>query len=126
MGLPDAARQVLSSLDGALGSRPTNSEVIERGACYTQGSGSSCFFGDIVTPDRLRDCLRLLGWSQRGLGRQVARQEGQVRQWCRGAASVPGEVAVWLEGRAQHAEQTPPPTSSVPVRHYDNGMEGTQ
>jgi hypothetical protein len=29
MGLPDAARQVLSSLDGALGSRPTNSEVID-------------------------------------------------------------------------------------------------
>ena len=62
-----------------------------------------------MTPTRLRECLTALDWSQRGLARLINRQEGTVRQWARGAVQVPEYVAEWLEIRAQHAEQHPPP-----------------
>lgn len=62
-----------------------------------------------MTPDRLRDCLALLGWTQRGLARILSRGDGTVRQWARGAVRVPDDVAAWLEARAINAEQTPPP-----------------
>ncbi|QEE85955.1 nuclease [Acetobacter oryzoeni] len=62
-----------------------------------------------MTPDRLRECLSLLHWSQRGLGAILNRQEGTVRQWARGTVRVPDDVAYWLEVMAQHAEKNPPP-----------------
>lgn len=65
-----------------------------------------------MTPDRLRECLAVLDWTQRGLARLLGRPEGTVRQWCRGAVQIPPAAAAWLEARAQHAEQTPPPPRS--------------
>lgn len=62
-----------------------------------------------MTPTRLRECLDVLGWSQRGLAGHVAYAEGTVRMWARGALPVPSDVAKWLETRARHAERTPPP-----------------
>ena len=62
-----------------------------------------------MTPNRLRECLESLVWTQRGLARILSRQEGTVRQWARGVVKIPDEVASWLEVRARHAERHPPP-----------------
>lgn len=62
-----------------------------------------------MTPDRLRECLAALHWSQRGLADVLQRDEGSVRQWARGKVRIPPDVAVWLEDRAAHAERTPAP-----------------
>jgi len=67
-----------------------------------------------VTPDRLRECLRLLDWTQRGLAALLQRPEGTVRQWARGAVRIPDDVARWLEVRARHAEKHPPPLREAP------------
>ena len=50
-----------------------------------------------MTPTRLRECLALLHWSQRGLADVLAYSEGTVRGWARGAREIPSEVAEWLE-----------------------------
>ncbi len=62
-----------------------------------------------MTPDRLRECLVALHWSQRGLATILNRQEGTVRQWARGAVRVPDDVAAWLEIMGKHAEENPAP-----------------
>ncbi len=62
-----------------------------------------------MTPTRPRDCIELLGWTQRGLARMLDRPEGTVRQWVRGVVRIPEIVAAWLEVRAKHAEEHPPP-----------------
>jgi ribosome-binding protein aMBF1 (putative translation factor) len=62
-----------------------------------------------MTPTRLRECLVLLAWSQRGLATLLERHEGTVRQWARGAVEMPDDVVRWLEARARHAEKHPPP-----------------
>lgn len=62
-----------------------------------------------MTPTRLRVCLALLFWSQRRLAVILGRAEGAARQWARGSARIPDDVAEWLEALAAHAEQNPPP-----------------
>ena len=62
-----------------------------------------------MTPSRLRECLALLFWSQRGLATIVNRHEGTVRQWARGTVEIPADVATWLETFARYAERNPPP-----------------
>lgn len=69
-----------------------------------------------MTPTRLRECLALLAWSQRGLAALLGRQEGTVRQWARGVVQIPAEVATWLEARARHAERYPPPVRLPPEK----------
>jgi hypothetical protein len=49
-----------------------------------------------MTPTELRTCLASLRWSQRGLADALARPEGTVRQWARGAVQIPEPVAAWL------------------------------
>ena len=62
-----------------------------------------------MTPTRLRECLDLLHWSQRGLADVLAYSEGTVRGWARGAREVPAEVAEWLERLAAvHAAHPTP------------------
>jgi DNA-binding transcriptional regulator YdaS (Cro superfamily) len=63
-----------------------------------------------MTPTRLRECLALLRWSQRGLADALDRQEGTVRQWARGAVTVPPEVAAWLERAGVWHAANPPPS----------------
>ncbi len=46
---------------------------------------------------RLRECLTLMGWSQRGLAEMLGLHETRVRRWARGLMDVPPEVAAWLE-----------------------------
>jgi transcriptional regulator with XRE-family HTH domain len=50
-----------------------------------------------MTPSRLRECLALLRWSQRGLAGAIGYDEARLRKWARGAGTVPAEVAAWLE-----------------------------
>jgi len=62
-----------------------------------------------MTPTRLRECITILGWTQRGLARMLERQEGTIRMWARGASSIPADVAEWLEQRTQQAQSVPAP-----------------
>jgi plasmid maintenance system antidote protein VapI len=62
-----------------------------------------------MTPDRLRECLALLQWSQRGLAGALGRDERQVRRWATGRYEVPPETAAWLERRARAMQTDPPP-----------------
>lgn len=62
-----------------------------------------------MTPTRLRECLALLRWSQRGLAEALRQDERQVRRWASGQYDVPAEVAAWLERLAAHHAQNPPP-----------------
>jgi transcriptional regulator with XRE-family HTH domain len=66
-----------------------------------------------MTPARLRACLTLLGWTQRGLARLLERPEGTIRQWARGVVQIPADVDAWLEERAQHAARHPPPVRRI-------------
>jgi hypothetical protein len=61
-----------------------------------------------MTPARLAECLDILGWSKLYLAEQTGRDNKQVWRWLQGA-SIPYEIAQWLETRAKHAERTPPP-----------------
>lgn len=65
--------------------------------------------GAFVTPARLRECLNILGWTQRGLARMLNRQEGTVRQWARGVVTIPDDVGEWLERLARFHAKNPPP-----------------
>lgn len=56
-----------------------------------------------MTPTRLRECLEMLRWSQRGFAAQLERPEGTVRQWARGAVQIPADVEAWLERVAPKA-----------------------
>ena len=62
-----------------------------------------------MEPTRLRDCIKVLGWTQRGLARLLDRQEGTVRQWARGAVEIPEDVAAWLDKLARYHERHPAP-----------------
>ena len=66
-----------------------------------------------MSPDRLRTCLTLLRWSQRGLAEALGMDERQVRRWALGAADVPERVAAWLERRAEAMEADPPPVRAA-------------
>jgi ribosome-binding protein aMBF1 (putative translation factor) len=61
-----------------------------------------------MTPERMRECLSLLRWSQRGLADALDMDERQVRRWAAGAA-VPAAVAAWLDRLASYHAKHPPP-----------------
>lgn len=61
-----------------------------------------------MTPDRLRECLAALDWTQRSLARLLDVDERQVRRWAAGA-SVPAPVAAWLDRLAAYHTKHPPP-----------------
>ena len=61
-----------------------------------------------MTPQRLRECLALLRWSQRGLADALDADERQVRRWAAGAA-IPPAVAAWLDRLAAYHAKHPPP-----------------
>lgn len=62
-----------------------------------------------MTPDRLREILLVVMWSQTGLARLLDMDEAQVRRWARGTAKVPVAVATWLERVAELHARNPPP-----------------
>ncbi|WP_458097362.1 nuclease [Roseomonas sp. WA12] len=62
-----------------------------------------------MTPTRLRECLALLRWSQRGLADALGMDEARVRKMARGTSEVPVDLAAWLERRAVAMADDPPP-----------------
>ncbi len=62
-----------------------------------------------MTPDRLRECLALLRWSQRSLAEALGLDDRQVRRWASGDYAVPPHIAAWLERRAEAMRADPPP-----------------
>ncbi|WP_424138676.1 hypothetical protein [Roseomonas chloroacetimidivorans] len=63
-----------------------------------------------MTPTRLRECIALLRWSQRGLADALGIDEARVRKWARGVGEVPEDIAAWLERRAEAMASDPPPS----------------
>lgn len=66
-----------------------------------------------MSPTRLRECLEMIGWTQRGLARMLGRQEGTVRQWARGVVQIPDEIATPLDKLARYHERNPLPKRSA-------------
>lgn len=62
-----------------------------------------------MTPDRIRECLAMLHWSQRGLSDILRCDERRVRRWATGQYEMPEDQARWLERHAQAMEADPPP-----------------
>ena len=68
-----------------------------------------------MTPERLRECLSLLGWSQNHLADVLGlKRPDLVQRWARGASgyTVPEPVAEWIEWLAttvQELRATRPP-----------------
>ena len=63
-----------------------------------------------MTADRLRECLDLLRWSQRGLADALKCDDRIVRRWASGDAEIPASVAAWLETLGKIHAELPPPT----------------
>lgn len=63
-----------------------------------------------MTPDRFRECLTLLRWSQRGLAEALECDDRLVRRWASGDADIPPSVAAWLAALADAHAALPAPT----------------
>jgi ribosome-binding protein aMBF1 (putative translation factor) len=50
-----------------------------------------------MTPDRFRECLQSLQWSQRFFAGFIRKDDRLVRRWASGDAPIPEEVATILE-----------------------------
>jgi transcriptional regulator with XRE-family HTH domain len=71
-----------------------------------------------MTPERMRECLSALGWSQRALAARLGLPDrsATVRQWCNGHTRIPEHVAAWLEHvAAPIAAQPLPPGWQIVV-----------
>ena len=66
-------------------------------------------WGAWMSPTRLRSCLAVLRWSQRGLADARGCDDRLVRRWASGEASVAPEVADWLERAAAFHLANPAP-----------------
>lgn len=62
-----------------------------------------------MSPDRLRACLALLHWSQRGLADILDTHPTTVRRWATGEGTIPISVGNWLEGLARAHTAAPLP-----------------
>ena len=62
-----------------------------------------------MTPDRFRECLAALRWSQRGVADALGVHQTTARRWATGEGIVPANVARWLEDlTAAHQAQPLP------------------
>ena len=63
-----------------------------------------------MTPDRFRDCLDALGWSQRFLADYLGMNSStSVNRYATGQASIPANLAAWLEYLAAVHDAKPLP-----------------
>jgi hypothetical protein len=62
-----------------------------------------------MSPERLREILALLHWSQRSLAIPLDCSERLPRAWAQGRETIPPIVAEWLEALAAAHEAHPPP-----------------
>jgi hypothetical protein len=71
-----------------------------------------------MTPDRFRECLALLHWSQRGLAETLYCDDRLVRRWAQGSEPVPETIAGWIENLARAHEASPPPATQRLARTW--------
>jgi len=64
-----------------------------------------------MTPDRFRECLAVLHWSQRGLAEKLYCDDRMVRRWADGSETMPEAVERWLEELVSAHQALPPPTA---------------
>jgi ribosome-binding protein aMBF1 (putative translation factor) len=50
-----------------------------------------------MTPDRIRECLAAMHWSQRRLAEILYCDDRMVRRWADGSEPIPESVERWLE-----------------------------
>ena len=62
-----------------------------------------------MTPDRFRECLAALHWSQRGLAEILYCDDRLVRRWAQGTEPIPQSIARWIEELAGAHDAFPPP-----------------
>lgn len=62
-----------------------------------------------MTSQRYLQCLEILGWSFRELGRRIDAHEQRVRLWSTKPDNIPEHVAAWLETLTQAQESNPAP-----------------
>ena len=60
-----------------------------------------------MTPDRLRECLRVLGWANAELARRLSVSESSVRMWLSGRREIPPALDAFLEERVRRALDGP-------------------
>lgn len=60
-----------------------------------------------MTPDRFRECVDVLQWSQRQLADCIGVDDRLVRRWAAGTTVIPDHIEVWLERVASFID-TPP------------------
>jgi len=65
-----------------------------------------------ITPDRYRECLAIVGQSQRGLSDVLGCSDRLTRGWATGRSDIPPGIAAWLEEwaatRLAHPDPSPP------------------
>jgi hypothetical protein len=66
-----------------------------------------------VTPTHYRECLDIVGQSQRRLADLLGCSDRLTRAWASGRSRIPDDVAAWLEEwaaiRLAHPDPDPPP-----------------
>lgn len=62
-----------------------------------------------MTPNRFRECLAVLNWSQRGLAEKLYCDDRIVRRWADGSEMMPVSVERWLEELVSAHKALPPP-----------------
>jgi hypothetical protein len=68
---------------------------------------------EAMTPDRFRECLAMLHWSQRGVAAMLYCDDRMVRRWADGSEPVPEAVERWLEGLADAHQALPLPKTDA-------------
>ncbi|BCH21545.1 hypothetical protein MesoLjLb_13300 [Mesorhizobium sp. L-8-3] len=62
---------------------------------------------------RLRECLKILRWSEADLAAALGRQSAEVGAWLNGRGRAPLAVAAWLEALVKAHLAVPPPLCTV-------------
>jgi hypothetical protein len=62
-----------------------------------------------MTPTRYRECLAVLGLSQRGLAPLLGCSERLTRAWATDRTAIPAPVAEWLEAWVRNRLEHPDP-----------------
>ena len=65
-----------------------------------------------MTPNRFRECLATLHWSQRGVAEILYCDDRLVRRWAEGSEPVPEAVEYWIEELARAHQAVPSPTAA--------------
>lgn len=79
-----------------------------------------------MTPDRFIACLDTLGWSLRALAARLGLASHTTpKRWATGEASIPWNVAAWLERRAKAIADDPLPEDWAPRHPSDHSAKGS-